>query len=124
MKRVDALKMSLLFLALALAAGCSQGGSFSPIQQAANSTTTQPLANPGQPQDCNSIVGAGKDDCLRSNAVQNRDLAGCEAVSDATMRQSCITEIAKMVRNPSICAELSDKNDIDLCNLYAKAGEG
>ncbi|MFA5930116.1 MAG: hypothetical protein WC861_04500 [Candidatus Micrarchaeia archaeon] len=58
-----------------------------------------------------------------AQAVAASDMAPCATISDASTRASCITEVALRVKNPSVCAQFTQQADIDLCNLYAKAGE-
>ena len=75
-------------------------------------------------EQCNLLASQDRDNCLRALAVENKVIATCTGISDETVRQNCITQIAKMVKDPSICAPLGKQADRDLCNLYAKAGEG
>jgi len=58
-----------------------------------------------------------------TQAIAANDMSPCTAISDASTRASCITQVALQVKNPTICSQLTQKPDIDLCNLYAKAGE-
>ncbi len=73
---------------------------------------------------CNSFQPSDADQCMRAIAIEGNDVSACKGIQDQAIRQNCITQIAKMVKNPSICASLSSQGDINLCNLYAKAGEG
>jgi len=58
-----------------------------------------------------------------AQAVQANDMSPCVSISDASMRASCITQVALKVKKPEVCSSLTVKADLDLCNLYAKAGE-
>lgn len=93
-----------------------------------NKTEPLPAAPPASPtltplEECNSLPSPDKDNCLRALAVGNKDIATCAGIGDETVRQNCITQIAKMVKDPAVCAPLEKQADIDLCNLYSKAGE-
>lgn len=97
-----------------------------------NGTIAAPAAPPAPPArapagtlgQCNLLSSPGKGNCLRALAVENRDIAICGGIGEETVRQNCIAQIAKMVKDPSICARLGRQSDLDLCNLYSKAGEG
>jgi len=56
-------------------------------------------------------------------AIEANDMAPCTTIVDASTRASCITQVALRVKNPAMCAQFTQKSDIDLCSLYAKAGE-
>lgn len=56
-------------------------------------------------------------------AIAANDMAQCATIIDASVRASCITQVALQVKKPEVCNALSLKPDIDICNLYAKGGE-
>jgi len=66
---------------------------------------------------------AGADSQYYGQAVESSDMAACTSISDPSMRASCITQVALQVKKPEVCNALALKADIDICNLYAKAGE-
>ena len=84
-----------------------------------------PKTAPASPlEQCNSFQPPDADQCMRAIAIESKDIAACNGVRDRTTKQNCITQVAKMVKSPAICGSLSSQDDINLCNLYAKAGEG
>jgi len=58
-----------------------------------------------------------------AQAVATSDMVPCTTITHAPTRASCITQVAIRVKNPAMCSMFTLKADIDLCNLYAKAGE-
>lgn len=66
---------------------------------------------------------SGEDAQAFSKAVQENDMAPCVSISDKPTRASCITQVALRIKKPSVCDVLTTQEDIDICNLYAKAGE-
>jgi hypothetical protein len=83
---------------------------------------------PPAPPQANTPAGAppgisGEDARAFSKAVQENDMAPCVSISDKATRASCITQVALRVKKPSVCEVLAAQEDIDICNLYAKAGE-
>jgi len=56
-------------------------------------------------------------------AIAANDMSPCITITDASTRASCITQVAIRVKKLEVCSQLTQKADIDLCNLYAKAGE-
>jgi len=55
-------------------------------------------------------------------AISTNDMAPCTEISSASMRSSCITQVALQVKNPAICAQLTAQSDSDLCKMYAQGG--
>ncbi|HIH19293.1 TPA: hypothetical protein HA225_04920 [Candidatus Micrarchaeota archaeon] len=99
-----------------------------PVLPVANETPKLPpgpSANQTDPQQglCGSLPLDQKEQCLRDIAVGAKDMAACEGIAGPAMRQSCITTIARTLKSPEICLKLSQSENIDLCNLYSKAGE-
>lgn len=82
-----------------------------PIQPPANTSINLPPGISGQ--DAQSFT----------QAVQTNDMTPCVSITDPSTRASCITQVALRVKKPSICDVLTEQDDIDICNLYAKAGE-
>jgi hypothetical protein len=66
---------------------------------------------------------SGEDAQAFGKAVQENDMAPCVSISDKATRASCITQVALRVKKPSVCEVLAAQEDVDICNLYAKAGE-
>ncbi|MFA6213650.1 MAG: hypothetical protein WC717_00025 [Candidatus Micrarchaeia archaeon] len=91
-------------------------GSVPPSEAPASGTV--PAPEPGQPS-----APEQADALLYEQATAENDMAACTAIASQPTRESCITQIALQVKNPEICATLSQADDIDLCNLYAKGGE-
>lgn len=73
-----------------------------------------------QVSDCQNATGREKDGCIRDKAVASQDLSQCPLISDPSLRDSCISKIARMTKDLSACGSLPSEDDRALCNLYAQ----
>lgn len=108
---------------------------FTAVAEAVNNyLPTQPSAPSQQPSPGSSNVlsvpntssqnGASEiDKQLYAQAINSNDMVPCVSIADSSTRKSCITQVALKVKNPASCGLFTEKDDIDICNLYAKAGE-
>ena len=93
------------------------------IEPAARLPNGAPSAQPN-PQGVNPPPGVSEADAQSYiQALNSNDLAPCASIVDASARASCITQVAQKVKRPEICPVFAMKEDRDLCNMYAKAGE-
>jgi hypothetical protein len=104
----------------AAASGSDASGISAPLPQAA--------AEPAPPAPPQAVINppsrvSTEDSQAYSQAIATNGMAACATITDVSTRASCITQVALQVKNPSVCSPLSQKADIDLCNLYAKGGE-
>ena len=108
---------------------------FAPAQQSTSSAGSQIAPLPPVPAETNATAGnvteqanssngiSAADSHAYSQAIATNDMTPCVSIADPSTRASCITQVAIRVKNPAMCAQFTLKADIDLCNLYAKAGE-
>jgi hypothetical protein len=86
------------------------------------------VSQPPQPAElpangsCGQLQGIERDDCYRMLAVEGSNISACEEVNASSLRESCIAQVAQMLKKPEICLQLSMQGSIDLCNFYSKAG--
>ncbi|MCX6770692.1 MAG: hypothetical protein NTX79_01420 [Candidatus Micrarchaeota archaeon] len=108
-----------VFAAIPGADGASDISSQIPIPPA-----NEPASPDATPAIINPPAGvSAADSQAYVRAIAATDMAPCTTINDASTRASCITQVALRVKNPAVCGQLTLKADIDLCNLYAKAGE-
>ena len=55
-----------------------------------------------------------------SAAVQSKQITLCESIVDASMHNSCISQVAQKTKNIPSCQTLVRVADQDLCNAYAQ----
>ena len=83
-------------------------------QPAAPANATVPEIIPG------AAASNMTDNETYSAAVAGKQMAMCESIVDASMHNSCISQIAQRTKNISACAALVQMADQDLCNAYAQ----
>ena len=57
---------------------------------------------------------------IYATAVGANDILFCEQISEGTIMQSCISQVARQQKNISMCDTLTLKDNIDLCKLYSQ----
>ncbi|MCX8174695.1 MAG: hypothetical protein N3E51_00615 [Candidatus Micrarchaeota archaeon] len=106
-----------IFVAQEGQAHSKQGGNFESPEEAA------PQAQAAEQSSCAGLIGTARDNCFKTVALESQQIAYCESISDATIRKSCISEIARKTKDIQSCKTLSQKENINLCNLYVKGDE-
>ena len=107
---------------------------FAAISEAANASgigsipSLPPANEPANPGEAPAIINpktgvSDADSQAYVQAIAKNDMSPCVTITDASTRASCITQVAIRVKKLEVCSQLTQKADIDLCNLYAKAGE-
>jgi len=67
-----------------------------------------------------------RDACLQGQALDRREIGICSLINSGEFRHECITNLAQLIRDPSICLVFSAPEQAferDLCNANAKGGE-
>ncbi|MEM4348574.1 MAG: hypothetical protein QXN37_03325 [Candidatus Anstonellaceae archaeon] len=73
-------------------------------------------------QPCEDKVGIQKDECINELAIAQSNMKKCKEIEEWSIRQICISNIAKKTRNLSLCNEFDPNTlDADLCKFHAVA---
>lgn len=84
-----------------------------------NNPTTPNPTTPGPAPATPTANATDLDMQIYTTAVQANDIQFCEQISDTTILQSCISQVARQQKNITMCDSLSTKDRIDLCKLYS-----
>ncbi|MEM4554274.1 MAG: hypothetical protein QXT25_00285 [Candidatus Anstonellaceae archaeon] len=77
---------------------------------------------PAAKKPCEGLIGVQKDNCISELAITQSDMKKCKEVEEWSVRQICISNIAKKTRNLSLCNEFEPNTlDSDLCKFHAVA---
>jgi hypothetical protein len=71
------------------------------------------------PEPCEGLSGIDKDKCILGLAVEEKSLVECLKISDNSTKRSCISQVAYISKEPSLCENIPDKDLHDLCRAYS-----
>jgi hypothetical protein len=66
---------------------------------------------------------ASKDQKIYSQAVSSNDIMLCEQILETETLKSCLSQVARQTKIPSLCEALSTKDNIDICRTYSQGGD-
>ncbi|VVC01178.1 Uncharacterised protein [uncultured archaeon] len=92
----------------------------SPAPSAAVQAPTETPAAAVEEQPGAAITANMTDNETYTAAVAGLSIKSCEPITDTTLHNSCISQIAQKTKNIASCATLALVADQDLCNAYAQ----